>query len=166
MSKKITSILIIFIAVFALTLTASADSAKKSLFWENSSGEDIDSLELAAGGNATITLKAKVPEGKTLKAYSFMIFYDDDIVAVEKVEAAPDAGIAPAVINDATPGEINVNGFDVMGVGEGTCSFVTIKLNAKDAGTGHISVMTSSFGSDAKNQFKPKGSGLKVKVSK
>jgi len=163
MSKKITSLVIIFIAVFAFALTANADNAKKSLIWENISGETVTSLDLAVGEETTIRLKAEVPEGKKLKAYSFMIFYDENI-AVENVVAAQDAAIAPAAINFDTPGEINVNGFDLEGVEIGKCAFVDITLKGKDAGQGYISVMTSAFGSSAKEQFKPKDSVLSINV--
>lgn len=161
MSKKITSLLIIFIMITAFALTANADDAKNKAFWTDISGNKVNQLNIAVGGETTIRFCAEVPKGKTLNAYSFMIMYDEN-VTVKSVETAQGAVIPPLLKNAGTAGEILINGFDIIGTKESKLAFIDVTLTAKEAGTGYISVMTSAFGTDGKNQFKPKTDAVKV----
>jgi len=90
-----------------------------------------------------VTVKANVPDGKTLKAYSLTITCDPSVTVTAK-----DVAGFTATVNDTVAGTIVVNGFNVDGVeGKGnkvSLIELTVDGSAKDA---NLSVTVDSFGS-------------------
>jgi hypothetical protein len=124
MTKRgIISILVVSLFVFGMAAAASAD---------------------------VVSLKAKVPEGKDLKAYKFTVTYDAAKVKLVETKAA-NKDFA-TTINDTAAGTIVVNAFSVNGVkGKSTVSVIdiTVEGSAKDANFG---VTVDDFGT-AEDRF-------------
>lgn len=125
--------------------------------WVNAeNGAAIDALNLAAGEEVVIRLTSEVPENKVLNAYSLMILYDESALKVKEAVAAPEAAIAPANINEKTPGELVVNGFDITGAaGKTTISIVDVTLVGKKSGESKLSVLFTAYGAGAADEFRP-----------
>jgi hypothetical protein len=128
MSKKIFSLAIAVMAVFSMAAIANAGK---------------------------LCLKADVPEGKTLKAYSFMVTYDPATVAVEEMEKLGFTMNAKEQEdeNGKRTGVIKINGIDVDGVvGPAVVEVVKIKVkgSAKDA---KFTITPVDFGASADDKF-------------
>lgn len=159
--------------IFGMTMTVGAEETKNVAFWTDSATEAaVSSLETAVGQEQVIRFNAEVPAGKTLKAYSFMVMYDPEMLEVVDAVAAPNAQLKPTAINTETAGEIVVNGFKVTGVkgeknAEGvsqdiTVSLIDVTLKALSPDASHVTVLFSGFGESGSDEFKPAVSPLVV----
>lgn len=146
---------LMLLCAFAVSPLQAAETVKAG--WVGAdNGAAVDSLNLLAGEEATIRLESEVPENKTLKAYSFIIMYDETAVKVKQIDAAPDAAISPASINDKTPGELVVNGFSLNGVAGGQfITTVDVTLVGQKPGSSKLSVLFTAYGLNAEDEFRP-----------
>ncbi len=116
----------------------------------------VGGMKIDKNGTDTLTLKAQIPAGQTLRAYSIVINYDNTLL--DLVSAVPVPGVlAPANINTATPGQVVFNGFDntgVTGAGDLNLSNITFRGKGRESGT-IVSITVNSYGYDSTNQFKP-----------
>lgn len=123
MNKKMTSFLVAVFMIISLAAVAGADE---------------------------VTLKAAVPNGETLKAYTLTITSNVEVV---DVKAVGDFVITP---NNNTPGTLVVSGFStgdgILGNGAET-PVITLVLNDGAAKNAKFDVTVGAFGSD-KGNFK------------
>jgi hypothetical protein len=148
--------------VFAMAFTASAENNKA--YFTDQSDNPVSALKLADGEETVIRVKAEVPEGKTLNAYTFLIMFGDN-VEITKVKDAPGTPIAIMTQNiDKDSLTLKVNGFDLDGVTGGDYSFIDINLKGvkTDGKAQEIIVLSTAFGTDADNQFIPKSDSINV----
>jgi hypothetical protein len=127
MSKKIFSLAIAVMAVFSMAAIANAGK---------------------------LCLKADVPEGKTLKAYSFMVTYDPATVTVEEMEKQ---GLTLNVNDEVKDGKktgiIKLNGYTSEGIaGPATVEVLNIKVKGpvKDA---QFAITPVDFGASSNDRF-------------
>ncbi len=159
--------------LFGMAMTAGAEEADNAAYWTDvTTGSPVTSLNAAVGQEQVVRLMAEVPAGKTLKAYSFMVFYEKDKVEISKVSAAPSAAVKPANISTDIEGEIVVNGFNIKGAkgekdAEGndqgiTVALIDVTIKAASPETSYVTVLFSGFGASSTDEFKPEVEPLVV----
>lgn len=159
--------------ILGMAAGAVAEEADNVAYWTDAAtGSPVAELNAAVGQEQVIRLKAEVPAGKTLKAYSFMVMYDAEKIEITDVAAAPAAAVKPLKINTDTSGEVVVNGFDITGVSGGkdaegkaqdiSVELIDVTLKALAPETAHMTVLFSGFGESGTDEFKPEVKPLVV----
>lgn len=150
------------------TSAVNAGDIANKAFWTDANGVSLKQLELSSGDETVIRLNAEVPAGKTLKAYSLVVMYENDKLAVGKVVGSAGSAMPPMNINSDKAGSVVANAFNVAGIkgsdGEKTAVAI-LELPVKAiSGVSHISVLFSAFGAGADDEFKPAVEPLKIMV--
>ncbi|MEE4359321.1 MAG: hypothetical protein V2I97_22815 [Desulfococcaceae bacterium] len=155
-----------FITIFVLLFVSQNNPVfgeNSESYWTDISDLRINKISVAKEEETVIRFHAEVPAGKILKAYSFSIFYDSQIISVVSVITSPGSDFPPAFINNQNPGQIVFNGFSLKGVaGERDLSFIDIRIRAIAGGNFYFSAVANSFGSSASEQFFPIADDLPV----
>jgi len=161
--KSIKSIILAVLVVSFMIAPLQASETDNNAYWTGISNEKVSALNLKAGESKTVKLLAEIPNQKTLKAYSVVIYFDETIMSLQ-VTASPDATMKPKMISSDTPGTVVINSFDVTGVSGKVAPIVEVTFTGIEAGTYPCSVLFTAFGESANNQFLPKCNSLQVNV--
>lgn len=162
--RHLTFLLCIFFLATAMTVSLKAAERNEAYWTDASTHNRLEQLVLSVGEERIICVKSEVPEGKTLKAYSFIVTYDDTKISVE---AAASAGstFPPTNINVNKPGTIIVNGFNITGItGPNTLSLIKVTIRALEAGACDLVVSFPSYGASTGDQFWPSTGTLQVSI--
>lgn len=159
-----------FVALLCLALPVQAEEVENAAYWvDAATGAKLDQLDVAAGQEMTVRLMAEIPADGTLKAFSFMVTYDDAVLEIADAVASPNADLAPAYVNSDTAGEVFANGFSVSGVEAKdeakTVSLVDVTVKPLEKGESYVSVMFTNFGESADKEFKPEIEPLKISAN-
>ncbi|QTA78558.1 immunoglobulin-like fold-containing [Desulfonema limicola] len=162
----------------AITVTSIASTEAK-VYWTDTLGTQLDSIDMFIGQKKVIRLKAQIPEGKTLGAFKFTLPYTNAaIISVVDAVASIDSPIKheyentkfPSVNinNDTLAGKIIATGFTTQGIpGSDTISFIDVEIEAIDEGTSIFSIDVNNFGVSEGVEFKPLvTTPLTIKISK
>jgi hypothetical protein len=136
-------------------------------YWTNTTtNTHLSQLDLNINTSQTIRFKAEVPDGKTLKAYQFLINFDPDAVNVVAVKSEGSTIFEQQTINiNSEAGTISVNGFSTSGnPGPETISFVDVTLTGKASGTFDLTTEIEGFGSSGTDNFIPTTEVVSVSV--
>lgn len=162
---SIVNLLFTFSVILAVCGLAHGQDANEAYWSVASNGTRIVQLPLSVGEVKVIRLQSEVPAGKTLKAYSLNLAYDETKVSVADVAVSPGSVIPPTNINFNTPGTVVVNGFNVTGVsGSGVVSIIDVTVKALAQGSFDFAAHFNSYGSSGGNQFRPLPASLGVAV--
>lgn len=157
--------LIIVYTLFSWAILPSAAGPLPQIAVENlQKGAQIQNLNLAVGEEKVSQLRADVPVGKVLKAYSLEIAVEGGLVRF--VEAAKVPGAAFPPLNIITqPSRITANAFDVRGVdGPAILSFIDFRIVGRATGEASMKIRFMDYGASNDDQFNPKPLALKVNV--
>jgi hypothetical protein len=158
-SNKMTSVLTIIVSLVVFTVTAYADN--ETAYWTDTQNKRISAIELETYSNKTVRLNVEIPKNTTLKAYSAILYYDNENLTA-KVKGSPDSKMNPLNIND-NEGSVVFNSFDVSGI-SGKVSLADVTFSGINASQSHCSVLFTAFGKSTEEQFLPKTSVLKITV--
>lgn len=168
MVKYIKVLFTIMLAMTVMVTAVNADQAVNKAKWST------DSLDLAVGDEAVVTLTAEIPAGKTLSAYSFALIYNDKVVELT-ASAVEESVMKPKNINNKgvksgkNVKEVIANSFSIKGIKNKTDDVMTIELvdvnvTALEAGFAEIGIRFDAFGSGPADNFFPEAASLKVNV--
>lgn len=163
--KYLAGFLALLLVVLALAMPIQANEENVAYWADAFSGFPIGQLDLSAGEERAIRLKAEVPAGKTLKAYSLSVTYDDTKVVVESVVVPAEAVFPPMNINLNKAGIIFINGFDVNGFeGPNVFSFLDAVVKGLKPGSFDLVVSFKGFGASEGEQFVPAIAPVQITV--
>jgi len=160
--KSIKLFVLAILTICFMITSINAETVNKS-YWTNQQNKNVSEVTLKAGESKTVRLSAEIPDSKTLKAYSVIIYFDETIMALQ-TSASPNSAMKPKMISNDSPGSIVINCFDVTGVTGKVTAIADIVLTGVKSGSSTCSVLFTAFGENAEDQFLPKSSSVQVNV--
>jgi hypothetical protein len=137
------------------TKNVSANFALTNRAYWTLDGQEIRTLFIQPNSRKTLRLKAEVPPGKILRAYSATVTYDSSKLALISAVFAPDVPFS-SYITTTTQGEVSFGGFSATGIsGPTTLPFVDVTFQSIDGGTSSVVPTFSAFGYDSGDRFEP-----------
>jgi uncharacterized repeat protein (TIGR02543 family) len=154
----------------ALISIAFAGVSQADMYWTDNAGTRFasETLKLANGEQRDIVLRADVPAGQHLKAFTFTIGYGTNI-RIAAIDTDYDFSVTPnpSVFPDGS-GTLKVSGFDAQGVQGGAgvkATFLKLTIEGIAEASAAITIPTiDAYGTDAATQFPPATVPLTVTV--
>jgi hypothetical protein len=160
---KSTKLFVLAVLTISFMITSIHAETVNNSFWTNQQNMNVSEVTLKAGESGTVRLSAEIPDNKTLKAYSVIIYFDETIMALN-TSASPHSAMKPKMISSDSPGSIVINSFDVKGVTGKSTAIADIVIKGVKSGSSSCNVLFTAFGENADDQFLPKSSSLQVNV--